>query len=84
MPKCNYIGNAKLNADLEDAKRSIRGAIAKAETEHNISRSQTIKMSGMSQANFYKAWNDPSLFRIGQLIRIYDFLKVPEPERRFA
>lgn len=76
-----------LSAEDEYKKKvgiDIRGKIAKAETERNVSRSQTIKMSGMSQANFYKAWNDPSLFRVGQLIRIYDFLRVPEPERRFA
>ena len=84
MPKCMYIGNAKLDADLEEVRQVIRVTIVKAETERNVSRSQTIRMSGMSQASFYKAWNDPSLFRIGQLIRIYDFLKVPEPERRFA
>lgn len=84
MPKSNYIGNAKVDTDLDEARQIIRKTIILAEAERNISRAQTIKMSGMSQANFYKAWNDPSLFRIGQLIRIYDFLKVPEPERRFA
>ena len=84
MPKSNYIGNAKVDIDLDEARQIIRKTIILAEAERNISRAQTIKMSGMSQANFYKAWNDPSLFRIGQLIRIYDFLKVPEPERRFA
>lgn len=84
MAKSNYIGNSKTDADIRQIGQIIRVAIVKAETERNISRSLTIKMSGMSSANFYKAWNDPSLFRIGQLIRIYDFLKVPEPERRFA
>lgn len=84
MAKSNFIGNSKTDEDIRQIGQFIRVAIVKAETERNISRSLTIKMSGMSSANFYKAWNDPSLFRIGQLVRIYDFLKVPEPERRFA
>ena len=84
MAKSYFIGNSKTDADIKQISQIIRVTIVKAETERNISRSLTIKMSGMSPANFYKAWNDPSLFRIGQLIRIYDFLKVPEPERRFA
>ena len=84
MPKSLFIGNSRIDADLDQVSKNIRVTIIKAETERNVSRAQTIRMSGMSQANFYKAWNDPSLFRIGQLVRIYDFLKVPEPERRFA
>ena len=84
MPRSNLIGNTKTDIELDQIRKIIRVIIVKAETERNVSRAQTIKMSGMSSANFYKAWNDPSLFRIGQLVRIYDFLKVPEPERRFA
>ena len=84
MPKSNFIGNTGVKNALDHISNDIRVTIVKAETERNISRSLTIKMSGMSPANFYKAWNDPQLFRIGQLVRIYDFLKVPEPERRFA
>lgn len=84
MAKSNFIGNSKTDEDIRQIGQNIRVTIVKAETERNISRSLTIKMSGMSSANFYKAWNDPQLFRIGQLVRIYDFLKVPEPERRFA
>lgn len=84
MAKSNYIGNSKADDDIRQISQIIRGTIGKAEAERNTARSLTIKMSGMSSANFYKAWNDPSLFRIGQLIRIYDFLKVPEPERRFV
>lgn len=84
MPKQTLIGNTKIEADLDKAGQIIRVTIVKAETERNVSRSQTIDHSGMSPANFYKAWNDPSLFRVGQLIRIYDYLKVPEPERRFT
>ena len=81
MPKSNL---CKIDNDLDEIRRMIRLTIITAEADRNISRLQTIKMSGMSQASFYKAWNDPSLFRVGQLIRIYDFLRVPEPERRFA
>lgn len=84
MPKSNYIGTAQVDADLDEIRQIIRVTIIKAEAERNVSRSQTVRMSGMSQANFYKAWSDPSLFRVGQLIRIYDYLKVPEPERRFT
>lgn len=80
MPRTTFIDRG----NEDQVAKLIRGTIAKAETERNVSRAQTIEKSGMSQASFYKAWNDPSLFRIGQLIRIYDFLKVPEPERRFA
>jgi hypothetical protein len=84
MPKTNFIGNTKTDIELDQISQTIRVTIVKAETERNVSRAQTIRMSGMSPANFYKAWKDPTLFRIGQLIRIYEFLKVPEPERRFA
>ena len=84
MPRTTFIGNSKVDVDLDQAAKVIHGTIAKGEAEYKVSRSQTIESSGMSAASFYKAWNDPSLFRVGQLIRIYDFLKVPEPERRFA
>jgi len=84
MPKSNLIGNVRLEADQNELRSSIKGIIAKAETERNVSRSQTIKMSGMSPASFYKSWNDPLLFRVGQLIRIYNYLKIPESERRYT
>ncbi len=78
MPRTTFIdrGNNKVIKDIPPT-------ISKYKTDRHVSIAQVIEKSGMSQANFYKAWNDPSLFRIGQLIRIYDFLKVPEAERRF-
>ena len=83
MPKIT-IGKDRIDEQIDATSKQIRVAIVTAETMRNVSRAETIKRSGMSSANFYKAWKDPSLFRIGQLIRIYDFLKVPEPERRFT
>ena len=78
------LGKDRIEMQIDETGKQIRVAIVTAETMRSISRAETIRRSGMSQANFYKAWKDPSLFRIGQLIRIYDFLKVPEPERRFT
>ena len=83
MPKTT-LGKDRIELQIDETGKQIRVAIVTAETMRSISRAETIKQSGMSQANFYKAWKDPSLFRIGQLIRIYDFLKVPELERRFT
>lgn len=83
MPKTT-LGRDPVELQIDETGKQIRVAIVTAETMRSISRAETIRRSGMSQANFYKAWKDPSLFRIGQLIRIYDFLKVPEPERRFT
>lgn len=83
MPK-TQLGKDRIEMQIDETGKQIRVAIVTAETMRSISRAETIRRSGMSQANFYKAWKDPSLFRIGQLIRIYDFLKVPEPERRFT
>ena len=80
----NAIWKDQVDLQIDTAGKQIRIIIASHETKWDILRSETIRHSGMSQANFYKAWKDPSLFRIGQLIRIYDFLKVPEPERRFT
>ena len=84
MPRSNLIGNSKYDIALDQIRQAIHVTIVKAETEHNISRAQTIEMSGMSSAGFYKAWRDPSLFRVGQLFRVYEFLRVPEEERRYT
>ena len=83
MPKVS-LGRDLSEKQIDKISRDIRIAIVTAEEIRRIGRAETIKHSGMSQANFYKAWNDPSLFRVGQLIRIYEFLNVPEPERRFS
>ena len=80
MAKTNLCKEAALDA----LRVQIKGMIAKNEAERNIPRAETIKHSGMSPHNFYKAWNDPSLFRVWQLVRIYDYLKVPEAERRYS
>lgn len=84
MPKSNLIGKGRFECQIDEIGQQIRVVIVTAETTRNISRAETIRRSGMSQTNFYKAWKDPALFRIGQLVQIYDFLKVPEPERRFV
>lgn len=84
MPNSNLVGNAKLEAEKNELRLFIKGRIAEAEAKQNKPRSQTIMMSGMSPASFYKSWNDPLLFRVGQLIRIYDYLKIPESERRYT
>ena len=78
MAKVKLCVDQRLNA----LKAEINRVIAGNEAWQNIPRSETIKHSGMSPSAFYKAWNDPSLFRVGQLLRIYDFLRVPEAERR--
>lgn len=83
MPKVT-IGIDRIEAQREKASQEIRLAIVTGETMRGCSRSETIRHSGMSQASFYKAWKDPSLFRIGQLIAIYEYLRIPETERRFA
>ena len=83
MPRIN-LGKDSFDARLDETAQKIRVAIVTAETMRSVPRSETIKRSGMSAANFYKAWNRPELFRVGQLIRIYDYLKVPESERRFT
>ena len=69
---------------LEALKMDINIIIKTFEIKYNIPRLKTIELSGMSQANFYKAMHDPALFRIGQLHRIYEGLHVPEEERRYA
>lgn len=80
MARSNLIGNNR----IDEISIQIKLAIVKAETGRDIPRAETIKHSTMSPANFYKAWRDPSLFRIGQLVSIYDYLKVPDEERRFT
>lgn len=69
---------------LEALKLDIKTAIVTGEIRSNIPRMRTIEISGMSQASFYAAFHDPSLFRVGQLHRIYEGLRVPEAERRYA
>ena len=83
MPKTT-LGKDQIDLKIDAVKKQIQMLIILHELKCNVARLDTIKHSGMSQANFYKAWRDPSLFRVGQLIRIYDFLKGPEPERRFT
>ena len=69
---------------LNALKVAIKTSIVSGEIGSNIPRMKTIELSGMSQANFYKAMQDPSLFRIGQLYAIYEGLHVPEAERRYV
>lgn len=83
MAKSNFINNSRTDQAMANARRYIRGIIGKYKAEQNITTEQIIKASGMSRAAFYNCFKDPSLFRVGQLILIYDSLKVPEPERRF-
>lgn len=83
MPKVT-IGRDRIDEQKEQTSQTIRLAIVTGETMRGCSRSETIRHSGMSQANFYKAWKDPSLFRVGQLIAIYEYLRIPETERRFT
>ncbi len=80
MPKSILCTDSK----LDSIKSDIRVAITTAETRRNVSRAMTIKNSGMSASNFYKAWNDPELFRIRDLHSIYEYLKIPDQERRFV
>ena len=68
---------------LEELHDDIRTAIVTAETRNHIPRSRIVELSGLSVSTFYKCWNDPSLFRIGQLYAIYEGLHVPEAERRY-
>ncbi len=83
MPK-SILGRDRIDVKMDEVAQAIHVTIVTWETMQGKSRAETIRHSGMSQANFYKAWKDPSLFRVGQLIRVYEFLKVPEPERRFT
>lgn len=83
MPRSNLL-KGHIDMLIERTGTQIRVTIVTAEALRNVPRSETIRHSGMSQASFYKAWKDPSLFRVGQLVSIYDFLKIPEEERRFA
>lgn len=83
MPK-SILGKDRIDVKMDEVAQAIRVTIVTWETMQGKSRAETIRHSEMSQANFYKAWKDPSLFRVGQLIRVYEFLKVPEPERRFT
>ena len=64
--------------------QAIRELIGGAEAKLNIPRSKTIESSGMSTGAFYTCWKDPAKFRVGQLLRIYDSLRIPESERRFV
>ena len=70
-------------SNLFDIGIDIKGIIAKAEARKNIPRSSTVEHSGMSSSNFYKAWHSPELFRIRDLYAIYEYLHVPEEERRY-
>ena len=81
MPKVT-IGKDWIDTQIDEIGKQIRITIVSGEEARDRSRSETIKHSGMSPASFYTAWKDPSLFRVGQLIRIYDFLKIPDEERR--
>ena len=84
MPKTNLIGKDRIGTQLDKISKQIRIAIISGEELQNKARSETIQHSGMSPASFYTAWKNPSLFRVGQLVRIYDFLKIPDEERRFT
>ena len=84
MPKCTLIGNTELDTDLAKFGEYFKGLILIYEMKRHVSRLQTIQSSEMSQGAFYKCWKDPSLFRAGQLIKIFDFLRIPENERRFG
>lgn len=63
---------------------SIRLNIVANEERRHVTRAQTIKASGMSQSAFYLAWKKPELFRVGNLYDVYEFLRVPEEERRYT
>ncbi len=69
---------------LESLTTEIKSAIAMYETRNHVQRSETIKLSGMSSTAFYKAWNNPELFRIRQLYDIYEGLRVPAEARRYV
>ena len=81
MPKVT-LGKDRIDTQIDEISKQIRIAIVSGEESQDRARAETIEHSGMSPASFYTAWRDPSLFRIGQLIRIYDFLKIPDEERR--
>ncbi len=80
MAKTNLCKDAALDA----LRAEIRGQIAEHEAKYNKPRSETVKHSCMSPSSFYKCWADPGLFRVWQLVRIYNYLKVPEAERRYS
>lgn len=69
---------------LEQLQDDIRTAIVIGETQHHIPRSRTIEASGVSVATFYKCWKEPEQFRVGQLHRIYETLRIPEEARRYG
>ena len=82
MAKSFLLEESRLEAMEAEVGQDIKGKIAKREAELDKPRSQTIEHSGMSAGAFYAAWKDPAKFRVGQLLRIYDFLRIPESERR--
>jgi len=84
MARSYLLEESRLQSEIDKTAAEIRLAIVTAEERKRISRAQTIKHSGMSNGSFYNAWSRPELFRVGQLIKIYDFLKVPQEERRFT
>lgn len=69
---------------LEKISTDIKITIQAAEIRNHVQRSETIKLSGMSSTAFYKAWNNPELFRIRQLYDIYEGLRVPAEARRYV
>ena len=77
----NYLSK---DVKLSSLKEEIRIAIITGEERQHVSRSDTIRASRMSQASFYNAFREPELFRVGQLHRVYEFLKVPEEVRRYG
>ena len=76
MPRTNLL--PKKTNDLY--AQTIRSLIAGAEARLNLPRSETVRASRMSSANFYKAWHDPGLFRLEQITLIFDFLKIDPAE----
>lgn len=81
MPKCNLSNRQSRYTKLSE---NIRVIIVTNEERRHVSRAQTIKASGMSQSAFYLAWKQPELFRVGNLHDVYEFLRVPEEERRYV
>ena len=74
-----YIKNVKA-----ESLQEISITILSAEIRNHIPRTETIKASGLSKSGFYDALKHPEKFRIGCLYDIYDYLRVPEEERRFV
>ena len=69
------------NSAEEEKKKEFQATIKKYFVLRDTNATHSAKVIDISPSEFYKKLKDFNLFRVGELIHLYEYLRVPPEER---